>query len=302
LTFASAALPGSLLAQNECVLHCINDAGQGALSLLSTGQVFVTSFKGHNDVSVIPQAGQPATNQPGYVVTHSFGGATPGNNPWYLKGFCGAASNGTGDGTVGHINLLCTAAAPTAWLAFEFAIPLTSRDQILFGDTDGNERYELHAYATNSLGYVEVSMAGWTFSRYSGDTGVQPDSRWATWNPTTQVLESLYRPLQEVNWPLVALTPDSDVHRLVIIKQQGSDWETGLQFVSPAQVLLNIERANTDAIVRWPGFFSNLTLYSSTTLLNNWSNAAATPAWRGGYWTVTNSISPPQTYYRLQGP
>jgi hypothetical protein len=87
-------------AQNIPVVHWINDSGQHADTVLNSGAVFVTSFKGTNDLKVTPLTSNPVNNS---SFLDKFGGESPGNNQSWVTRFVGAAGDGTGDGVAGDI-------------------------------------------------------------------------------------------------------------------------------------------------------------------------------------------------------
>jgi hypothetical protein len=295
----AASMTGQLVAQNMAVAHWINDAGQSAPSRLTNGQVFVTNFKGTNDLTVTPVATDSAIHQPALIVTLTNGSAPAANSTWALTHFLGQTNNGTGDGVVGDLSLLLTGDAPTGSIQFDFAIPLTARDCVVFGDTDGNEYYQMHAYALKDSAYQELSLTGWTFKRYAGQMNAAPDSRWPQWNGSTAVLQNTSG--LDLNWPVVTLKPDADVSRLVIVKFQGDDWRTGLQFMAPVCVPLSIAAVQTNALVRWPAVYSNLTLYVSDARMGAWTNTGLVPGLVNCFWTVTNRIGAAPVFYRLEG-
>jgi hypothetical protein len=205
------------------VIHWVNASNQNGSTALNNTGTFTTTFRSANDVTVTLLSGTVSG-----TFNDNFGGPTPGNNPVYLTTFVGSAAMGTGDGVAGHVGYLNMTGAATGSLQFDFAQPLTSADRLLFVDTDSNEQYHVEAYALVSSSYVPVSLVGWTYETFSGQTGVTPDSRWPTWNGSTGFLTATSSALNE---ELSVLTPDQPVSRLVISKTTGAGASTGFQVI-----------------------------------------------------------------------
>jgi hypothetical protein len=91
---------------------------------------------------------------------------------------------------------------------------------LMFGDVDTTEEYQVQAYSLVEGTYVQLSLTGWTHSSYSGQTGIMPNANWATWNSSNGTLTAPSGNPQ-LNSPLDVLTPDQDVDRLVISKLSG---------------------------------------------------------------------------------
>ncbi len=212
-------------AQNIPVAHWINDAGLNVTNVLNTNGVFITDFKAHNDLKVTRLTANPIGSS-----IDVFGGATPGNNPAYLTNFVGMTNNGTGDGIAGDIIDLNTTLDSTGTLQFDFLIPLTSQDRILFVDVDGTEQYLLQAYVINGSSTNQVSFASWPTNNFSGTTGILPNSNWPVWNPTTGTLISGIA--GNLNRELFVLTPAQNINRLVLTKQSGNAASMGITFLS----------------------------------------------------------------------
>ena len=212
-----------VLAQNIPVVHWINDAGQDAATVLNTNGVFVTDFKTHNDLTVTRLTADSVS-----LYSDVFGGATPGNNPAYLTNFVGVTSNGTGDGVAGDIKDLCMTSNATGTLQFDFLFPLTPQDRILLIDVDGPESYLLQAYAINGSSSNQVSFVGWNAQDFSGTTGMTPNSQWPVWDPANGTLTS--GTSANLDEELFVLTPAQNINRLVISKQSGANWSTGITF------------------------------------------------------------------------
>ena len=272
-------------AQNLTVVHWVNDAGQDAPTVLNTNGVFTTNFKAHNDVTVTP-----LTSDSDHVLyVNTFGGPSPGNNPGYLTGFVGVTNNGTGDGVAGDITDLDMTYDATGTLQFDFLSPLTPQDRILLMDVDGSEQYLLQAYVFNGSSYDQVSLTGWIGEDFSGQTGITPDANWPVWNPAAGTVTS--GTSASLNDELFVLTPDQNINRLVITKQSGGGWSTGVTFLSLTTTLA-IQKSGTNVVLNWttPGF-----------------NLQTAPAVTGTYYNVpgatspyTNTISGSQQFFRLQ--
>ncbi len=288
-------LMSSAQAQNESVVHWINDSGADAFSVLSAGGVFVTSFKQTNDVSITAVSGPP-----GGLIMLNFGETLPGNNPWYITQFQGKTNNGTGNGTNGFINTFFLTFNATVTMQFDFASPLTPNDRIILTDIDSQDAYTLQAYIRNGISYQAVNMTGWLFTNYSGHVGTLPDSRWPVWNAAAQTLTSgtnldLFEDICE-------LRADRNIDRFTISRTTSSGGGSGIQFLSPGPLAsLKIRSAATNSVITWPAVFSNLTLYATANVNGSWTNVSGTPSVNNGFWTFTNYTTNRQLFYRLQG-
>jgi hypothetical protein len=220
--FAPAILATWLISfQSICAdsaIRWINEANQSAATVLNGGSVFTTTYRTSNDVSVTLLSGSTSGT---YIDV--YGGATPGNNPDYLRDFVGSTTEGTGDGQAGHHLFLTMSSASTGAIQFDFAQPLNSSDRILFSDVDYFEQYSLQAFAP---GGAALDFSGWTYEAFSGQTGVLPDSRWPTWDPVNRLLTAGTSTLNE---EVVVFTPDQSVSRLIITKLTGAGFSTGIQ-------------------------------------------------------------------------
>ena len=155
----------------------------------------------------------------------------PGNNPAYISGYVGAAGNGTGDGTAGGLAFLHSDAnAPDTSWQFDFAVPLTTTDRLVFADIDITEQYQVQAFARLPDGsYQPLDLGGWRALDFSGMTGQLPDASWAAWDPTSGTLTANNDGLEE---SLNVLAPDQPVDRLVVTKLQGDGASAGFQIIS----------------------------------------------------------------------
>ena len=222
ITCAAFALPSVLAAS---AIHWINDSNQPIGNVLNGGP-FTTSFRTSNDVTVSELSGFTS----GHFVDN-FGGPTPGNNPDYVTTFVGSTSNGTGNGTAGQVAFLDMAGTATGSMQFDFAQPLTPADRLLFVDIDSTEQYHIEAFSLVSSTYVPLSLLGWTYATFSGQTGVAPDSRWPSWDAVNGLLTATSSALNE---ELSVLTPDQLISRLVISKTTGAGASTGFQTIEVA--------------------------------------------------------------------
>jgi len=119
------------------VVQLINGSTQRAADVLNSGSPFVTSFRGTDDLTITLLSG---TMDASYEDT--FPASNPGHsisNPDYLSHFVGSAAKGTGDVTIGTLNLL----QPTGGsvLQFDFSKPLAAGDHFLIADVDNGEHY-----------------------------------------------------------------------------------------------------------------------------------------------------------------
>ena len=284
LAVLAMAFTNLVQAQNLPVVHWINAAGQDAATVLNTNGVFVTDFKTHNDLTVTRlTAGEVS------LFTDVFGGATPGNNPAYLTNFVGVTNNGTGDGIAGDIeDLDMSFYDATETLQFDFLSPLTPQDRILLIDVDGPESYLLQAYAVNGSGSNQVSFVGWNAQDFSGTTGMTPNSQWPVWDPTNGTLTS--GTSANLDEELFVLTPAQNINRLVISKQSGANWSTGITFLS-LPTPLTIRQSGTNVVLTWTN--SAFGLQAAPAVTGTYTNVpgAASP--------YTNAITAPQEFFRL---
>jgi hypothetical protein len=216
-------------------VHLVNDMGQRAADFLRAGGTFVTDYKGTNDVTISVLAGTTET-----IGESFFGGATPGNNPDYLKNFAGNLVDGTSDGTIGAIATVRTEFPALTNVAtslqFDFSIPLTTNDRMLVVDVDQGEQYQITAYHKVGDTYVPVSLLDWTHQQFSGATGITPNSTWATWDPADGLLTGNTVGVS-LDDPLDVLIPDQTIDRIVFSTTANSvGGLASLQFVNPQSV------------------------------------------------------------------
>jgi hypothetical protein len=272
-------------AQNFPVVHWINDAGQDGATALNTNGVFITDFKGHNDVKVTA-----LTSDEVFASWDTFG-SPPGNNPAYLTNFLGVASNGTGDGsTPGYLVNLNMTSDNAGSLQFDFSIPLTPQDRVLIIDVDGPEQYLIQAYTLSGSSYVSANLTGWNAEDFSGSTGITPNNQWPVWNASTGTLTS--GTTANLNEELFTLTPDQNISRLVVTKQNGASWSTDITFVSVVPTLL-IQKSGGNVVLSWGS--PNFSLQSASTINGVF---ATVPGATSPY---TNAISGSQQFFRLKG-
>jgi hypothetical protein len=293
-----------LRAQSQSTIHWTNNAGQGAVSVLNSSSTFVTSFKLTNDLSIKMLSGTVMTNE-----VLAFSGSSPRYNPWYLLNFTGYPTNGTGNGAQGAILMLKT--SPDSSIAcsiqFDFTSPLTPRDHILVTDVDSGEAYSFAAYTRNGANYTQVSLTNWTYENYSGQMNQVPGSDWPIWDSTNGTLTATVT-LNNTE-PLSVLTPGQSIDRLVFTRLATGGINAFAHFQILAEpkptgkTTLTITPAGDKTIVSWPQASSNLTLYSSTTLQNDWLPVTNhPPALLSGSWVVTNTTADTMRFYRLQWP
>jgi hypothetical protein len=214
--------------QAQSAVHWINHAGKDALTVLNSGSNFVTDFKAVGDVTVkVLASGVNSTYQ------DQFGGPAPGNNPPYITDFVGDSGTGTGNGIPGNIVLLETRAAAGS-IQFDFLSPLTPHDHILIADADFSETYGIQAFVYTSSGYSLASLLHWPYENCSGQTGQVPDSNWAAWNPSTGIITATPSGLNE---PLLVLTPDQPVDRIIFSRYAGGSGTAEIQFMAETNSL-----------------------------------------------------------------
>jgi hypothetical protein len=275
----------------QCLaVHWIKDAGQNAATVLNTNGVFITDFKGIDDLTVTR-----LTSDPVALYVEMFGGTTPGNNPGYLTTFVGLTNNGTGDGTYGDIEDLNMTADATGALQFDFLYPLAPEDRILLVDVDGPEEYLLQAYVLNDSSYVqETNLAGWTAQDFSGTTGITPNSTWPVWNPTLGTVTS--GTSQNLDQELFVLAPDQNISRLVVSKQNSGalNWNSDITFLSLTSLILTIQRAGANVVLTWTN--SVFALQAAPTVTGTFTNVP------GATSPYTNAITGSQEFFRLEAP
>lgn len=221
LTAVVLAIPNE--GHAETVIHWTNDASQDVITELSNGHVFTSDFKGVNDVQVSKLTGTVSE-----VFTETFGGSTPGNNPTWITKFVGNAAPQTGDGTPGRWKMLEPSSSANSF-QFDFSIPFGSGDRMLVADVDQSEKYQIVAYKHVGSNYVATSVSSWVHQPFSGQTGVTPDARWATWNPADGTLTSSGTSLTE---PLDVFAPDQNIDRVVFINVGGGGGTPAIQFAA----------------------------------------------------------------------
>jgi hypothetical protein len=222
------------------------------------------------------------------LFTDNFGGASPGNNPGYLTNFTGVATNGTGDGIAGDIEDLEMTYSATGTLQFDFATPLTPQDRILLIDVDNTEQYLVQAYTFNGSSYVQASLAGWNAQDFSGSTGTATFSNWPIWNSSAGTLTSGYA--GDLDEELFVLTPNQNIDRLVITKQNGSGFSTDITFLS-LYTPLTIRQSGTNVLLNWSN--SAFNLQSAPAVTGTYTNVP------GATSPYTNAITGPQQFFRL---
>jgi hypothetical protein len=222
----ASASTNSLSRADDAVVHWTNGASQDAVQVLSNGEVFVTDFKGVNDVRVTVISGAIPD-----LYDEEFGGFAPGNNPDWITEFVGDPLKGTGDGTAGVWRML-EPSRSAAVLQFDFAMPLVAGDRMMIADVDNTEMYRIQAYAQAGSGgdFLPVSANGWLRENFSGQTGIPPDERWPVWT-TDGYLTATGTALFE---PLVVLTFDQRIDRITFTNPGDPAGTPAIQFVSPA--------------------------------------------------------------------
>jgi hypothetical protein len=210
---------------SDAVVHWINSAAQNGVTVLSSGNVFTTDFKGANDVQISLLSGSISS-----LFLENFGGATPGNNPSWVTSFIGNTVQGTGDGIAGNWQMLLPPTSGVV-LQFDFAIPLTPADRMMIADVDNTETHRIEAFTRVGNTFTPVSVSGWTHQAFSGQSGITPDARWATWNGVDGTLNGSGNSLNE---PLDVLIPNQSVDRVVFTKFSGGSGTPALQFSSPS--------------------------------------------------------------------
>lgn len=205
----------------DAVVHWTNRTNQDVLTVLGSGGVFATDFKGVNDAQVTFLSGALPD-----LYDETFGGASPGTNPAWVTTFVGNEAHGTGDGTPGGWRML-EPSRNANQLQFDFAIPLVAGDRLLVADVDNTESYHFQAYRRVNGNYVEQPITSWIHTPYSGQTGIAPDSRWPTW--ANGFLTASGNVLSE---PLDVLTIDQTIDRIVFTNLGNPAGTPAIQFAS----------------------------------------------------------------------
>ena len=202
----------------------INSASKSAVTELNAGRTFVTNFKGADDLTVTQTVGNVNSMYTDHFLS------SPGNNPSYLTGYVGTASLGSGDGAIGGLTSL-ESDFHQSTLFFDFSKPLTSSDKIVIADIDFSEQIQIKAFSLVGSTYVPVSLTGWTEQKFTGMTGVVPNSTWATWDSATGIFTAgISTNLVE---PLNVLTPDQNIDRVEFIKfYEAVGASTEIQFLT----------------------------------------------------------------------
>jgi hypothetical protein len=215
-TFAPAVAPG------QPVIHYINDSQVSVVNALTApGDTFVTDYRGTNDVTITLLATNTARL---HNLAYTIPPATT-NNPNYVTGFVGSAANGTGDGTVGTMSGLLTQTGGGSSIQVDFANRIGPSDRLLFTDIDTTEVVSIQAFTRNGSTYTAVPLSGWTAQAFTGETGMLPDSTWASWNPTgggptTGTFTSTSG--LDLAGPLNVLTPDLPIDRITFSQNVSS--------------------------------------------------------------------------------
>jgi hypothetical protein len=207
------AVSTSSLAQNMPVIHLVNGAGQKVSTTLNAGSVFITDFKGHNDVTITKLASFVDTD---YL--ENFGGIYATGNPSYVTNFIGTTNTGTGNGTAGAINAIQTTGDLS--LQFDFAIQLGPTDRVLIMDCDKDEQYQLQAFVKNGSVFTKVSLDNWGAQNFPGMTQQTPDFNFPLWDAATGVLSSQTYG-ENLAEPLMVITPDQKVDRIIFTQIVG---------------------------------------------------------------------------------
>ena len=182
----------------------------------------------------------------------------------------GLPANGTGDGSRGHIEFLESSLSAAMTLQFDFSVPLTPADRLLFTDVDNNEKYGIQAFSAGQ----GLNLTGWTYTPYSGEETQLPDTTWPTWaidNNTNGTLTA--NTTGGLTEPLSVFTPDHTVDRIIITRFLQGSGSSAIQFLnqptSSGQPVLTIQPAGTNVLITWPTLFPNYALYSTTNLTTN---------------------------------
>jgi hypothetical protein len=218
-----AMLGAATFCRAESAIHWKNSASQDVISVLGSNGVFTTDFKGSNDAHVSKLSGTASD-----IFFEAFGGSTPGNNPLWITNFIGNTPQQTGNGVAGHWGMLEPSSSAGSF-QFDFSVPFGPGDRMMIADVDQSEKYQIAAYRLVGGSYQAVPLAGWTHFAYSGETGITPDSRWATWNPADGTLTSSGSGLSE---PLDVFAPDQNIDRVVFVNFGGGGGTPAVQFAA----------------------------------------------------------------------
>lgn len=244
------------------VIHLVNRSNQYIYEVMSTNIIFITDFKGSNDVTITRLAGHVGAD-----FVDAFGSSYSHGNPDYLTNFVGSPTNGTGDDIPGDINCIQTDAGNLLSLQFDFALGLTVVDRLLLIDCDNSEQYRIQAYVKNGSTYNAVSLNGWGVQNYEGSTQDPNLGGFPSWSASSGLLTSSGEVLNE---PLTIFTPNQTIDR-VVITQTASTGTADIQFVHAAQVNLGslvISRQTTNVLIKIPGGIVVPVLETTTNLIN----------------------------------
>jgi hypothetical protein len=145
----------------------------------------------------------------------------------------------------------------------------------------------LQAYLISASSSNQVSFVGWPTDDFSGETGIIPDGRWPVWNPAAGILTS--GTSQDLNSPLFVLTPAQNINRLVITKQSGYNWDSGITFLS-LQTPLTIQQSGTNVVLTWTN--SAFSLQAAPAVTGTYTNIP------GATSPYTNAITGSQQFFR----
>jgi hypothetical protein len=123
-------------------------------------------------------------------------------------------------------------------IQFDFAIPVTSADRILIGDVDHSEAYTVQAFTLSGATYTAVNLSGWTEQNISGQTGVLPNSSWASWTVSPDGLTGSFSANTggELNEPYGVLTPNQSIDRIIFTKLPQGNGSAVFNVISGAAV------------------------------------------------------------------
>jgi hypothetical protein len=119
-----------------------------------------------------------------------------------------------------------------------------------------------------------------------------PDSRWPVWNPGTGILAS--GTSENLNEELFVLTPDQNINRLVVAKQNTGavNWSTAITFISLTPLLLTIQQSGTNVVVTWSN--PDFALQAAPAVTGTYTNVP------GATSPFTNAITGSQQFFRLR--
>jgi len=271
----------------------INDSGVDIYTALSTNNVFVTDYKGKNDVKVTLLAGSLAAD---YIDT--FGGADGFGNPSYITNFLGAATNGTGNGVVGSIEDIQTYDGLS--VQFDFALRLTPEDRLFIIDCDNTEEYQVQVFIKNGASFAAESLVNWSVTNFAGSTKELPTTGFPIWNGSTGVLTSGGSSLDE---PLTVFRPDQPVDRVIIGQIADSGGTASLQFVTAGPPSLTITLIGPDSVVvSWPDAGSYTLQQNSTLAAAGWATSGYTVSTVNNTNSITVNPASGNLYFRLSTP